>query len=88
MELTATKNYESIWLFYGKSIKLDFIGFESESELKRVCQIIYRYNRGGQLSEATGYRVNEMKDGSRILVVRPPFSESWAFFVRKFYIKT
>lgn len=82
------KNYESIWVFYkGKSIKLDFLGFDSESELKRVCQIIYRYNRGGQLSEATGYRVNEMKDGSRILVVRPPFSESWAFFVRKFYIK-
>ncbi len=82
------KNYESIWVFYkGKSIKFDFLGFDSESELKRVCQIIYRYNRGGQLSEATGYRVNEMKDGSRILVVRPPFSESWAFFVRKFYIK-
>ena len=82
------RNFESIWIFYkGKSIKLDFLGFESESELKRVCQIIYRYNRGGQLSEATGYRVNEMKDGSRILVVRPPFSESWAFFVRKFYIK-
>lgn len=82
------KNYESIWVFYkGKSIKLDFLGFDSESELKRVCQIIYRFNRGGQLSEATGYRVNEMKDGSRILVVRPPFSESWAFFVRKFYIK-
>jgi len=82
------KNYESVWIFYkGKSIKLDFLSFESESELKRVCQIIYRYNRGGQLSEATGYRVNEMKDGSRILVVRPPFSESWAFFVRKFYIK-
>ena len=82
------KNNESIWVFYkGKSIKFDFLGFDSESELKRVCQIIYRYNRGGQLSEATGYRVNEMKDGSRILVVRPPFSESWAFFVRKFYIK-
>lgn len=82
------RNYESIWIFYkGKTIRFDFLGFESESELKRVCQIIYRYNRGGQLSEATGYRVNEMKDGSRILVVRPPFSESWAFFVRKFYIK-
>ena len=41
------RNYESIWIFYkGKSIKLDFLGFESESELKRVCQIIYRYNRG------------------------------------------
>ncbi|NLL68365.1 MAG: Flp pilus assembly complex ATPase component TadA [Clostridiaceae bacterium] len=82
------KNYESVWIFYkGKSIKFEFLGFETESELKRVCQIIYRYNRGGQLSESTGYRVNEMKDGSRILVVRPPFSESWAFFVRKFYIK-
>lgn len=82
------RNYECIWIFYkGKSIKLDFLGFDSESELKRVCQIIYRYNRGGQLSESTGYRVNEMKDGSRVLVVRPPFSESWAFFVRKFYIK-
>lgn len=82
------KNYESVWIFYkGKSIKLDFLGFETERELRRVCQIIYRYNRGGQLSENTGYRVNEMKDGSRILVVRPPFSESWAFFVRKFHIK-
>ncbi|NLX64073.1 MAG: Flp pilus assembly complex ATPase component TadA [Clostridiaceae bacterium] len=90
MDIAASyqKNYESVWIFYkGKSIKLDFLSFESESELKRVCQIIYRYNRGGQLSEATGYRVNEMKDGSRVLVVRPPFSESWAFFVRKFYIK-
>jgi pilus assembly protein CpaF len=25
-----------------------------------------------------------MKDGSRVVVVRPPFAESWAFFVRKF----
>ena len=80
--------YESIWIFFkGKTIKLDFLGFESEKELRRVCQNIYRYNRGGQLSEATGYRVNEMKDGSRVLVVRPPFSESWAFFVRKFHIR-
>jgi pilus assembly protein CpaF len=85
---SVPRNYESIWIFYkGKSIKLDFTGFESERELRRVCQIIYRYNRGGQLSETTGYRVNEMKDGSRVLVVRPPFSESWAFFVRKFPIK-
>ncbi len=82
------RNYESVWIFYkGKSLKLDFLGFDNEQELRRVCQIIYRYNRGGQLSENTGYRVNEMKDGSRILVVRPPFSESWAFFVRKFHIK-
>ena len=82
------RSFESVWIFFkGKSIKLDFLSFDSEKELRRVCQNIYRYNRGGQLSEATGYRINEMKDGSRILVVRPPFSESWAFFVRKFHIK-
>ncbi|MDO7904922.1 ATPase, T2SS/T4P/T4SS family [Paenibacillus sp. JX-17] len=76
---------ESVWVFYkGKSIHFSFLSFGSESELKRVCQNIYKYNHPGQLSEANGYKVNEMKDGSRVVVVRPPFSESWAFFVRKF----
>ncbi len=28
-----------------------------------------------------------MKDGSRVVVVRPSFSETWAFFVRKFDVK-
>lgn len=61
-----------------------FLSFGNVRELKRVCQNIYKYNHPGQLSEANGYKVNEMKDGSRVVVVRPPFSESWAFFVRKF----
>ncbi|PQP81810.1 pilus assembly protein CpaF [Paenibacillus sp. PCH8] len=78
---------ESVWIFYkGKSIHLSFLSFGSIRELKRVCQNIYKYNYPGQLSEASGYKVNEMKDGSRVVVVRPPFSESWAFFVRKFDI--
>jgi len=81
-------NYDSIWIFFkGKSIHLSFLSFGSEQELKRVCQGIYRYNKAGQLSEGIGYKVNEMKDGSRVVVVRPPFSESWAFFVRKFHLK-
>lgn len=78
-------NFDSIWLFFkGKTIHLSFLSFGSESELIRVCKNIYRYNYPGQLSESNGYKVNEMKDGSRVVVVRPPFSESWAFFVRKF----
>lgn len=78
-------NYDSVWLFFkGKTIHLSFLSFGSESELIRVCKNIYRYNYPGQLSESNGYKVNEMKDGSRVVVVRPPFSESWAFFVRKF----
>lgn len=81
-------NYDSVWIFYrGKSIHLAFLGFGSDRELRRVCQNIYKYNKAGQLAESNGYKVNEMKDGSRVVVVRPPFAESWAFFVRKFHIK-
>ncbi|WP_339200238.1 ATPase, T2SS/T4P/T4SS family [Paenibacillus sp. FSL P2-0322] len=85
----TANGYESVWIFYkGKTIHLSFLSFGSERELKRVCQNIYKYNYPGQLSEANGYKVNEMKDGSRVVVVRPPFSESWAFFVRKFDIQS
>lgn len=77
--------WESVWIFYkGKSIRLPFLSFGSEFELKRICQNIYKYNLPGQLSEASGFKVNDMKDGSRVVVVRPPFAETWAFFVRKF----
>jgi len=80
---------ESVWIFYrGKTIHMACLSFGTELELKRVCQNIYKYNHPGQLSEANGYKVNEMKDGSRVVVVRPPFSESWAFFVRKFDIRS
>jgi pilus assembly protein CpaF len=78
-------SFDSVWIFFkGKTMHLSFLSFGSESELIRVCKNIYRYNNPGQLSESNGYKVNEMTDGSRIVVVRPPFSESWAFFVRKF----
>lgn len=81
------QHYESIWIFYkGKSIHLSFLSFGSEKELRRICQNIYRYNKAGQLSEDKGFKINEMRDGSRVVVVRPSFSESWAFFVRKFHI--
>ena len=79
---------DSIWIFFqGKSIRLAFLSFNTESELKRVCQNIYKYNNPGQLSDTNGYKINEMKDGSRVVVVRPSMSETWAFFVRKFDVK-
>ena len=79
---------DSIWIFFqGKSIRLEFLSFGTESELKRVCQNIYKYNNPGQISDTNGYKINEMKDGSRVVVVRPSFSETWAFFVRKFDVK-
>ncbi|SMF86347.1 pilus assembly protein CpaF [Paenibacillus uliginis N3/975] len=86
---TPVSECESVWLFFrGISIHMGFLSFGNVRELKRVCQNIYKYNHPGQLSEASGYKVNEMKDGSRVVVVRPPFSESWAFFVRKFDVSS
>ena len=79
---------DSIWImFRGKSIRLAFLSFGTEAELKRVCQNIYKYNNTGQLSDTNGYKINEMKDGSRVVVVRPSMSETWAFFVRKFDVQ-
>lgn len=79
------KAYDSIWIFFsGKSIHLKFLSFGSEGELKRVCEQIYSYDNPGNLSKSKGYIVNELEDGSRVVVLRPPFCESWAFFIRKF----
>lgn len=77
--------YNSVWVFYhGITLHLKFLNFESWKELERICMNIYRYGNPGQLSKTKGYIVNEMKDHSRVVVVRPPFAESFAFFVRKF----
>lgn len=81
------KNPESktLWIFFeGKSINLSFLKFGSERELERICHNIYRYNQPGHLSRTKGYIINDMSDHSRVVVARPPFCESWVFFVRKF----
>ena len=84
-ERTIPRAYDSVWIFYkGKSIYLSCLSFGSFSELRRVCQNIYKYNNPGQLSDTNGYKINEMKDGSRVVVVRPSMSEYWSFFIRKF----
>ncbi len=88
VESKVPRACDSIWIFFqGKSIRLAFLSFGTEAELKRVCQNIYKYNNPGQLSDTNGYKINEMKDGSRVVVVRPSMSETWAFFVRKFDVK-
>ncbi len=77
--------HDSVWIFFqGKSIYLSFLKFGSEKELIRVCRNSYRYNNPGQLSQVRGYLVTEAKDGARVAVARPPFSESWVMFIRKF----
>lgn len=68
----------------GNTIRLSFLSFGSEQELKRVIKSLLRFEAPGELSYYRPYMVNDMKDGSRVFACRPPFSESWAFFIRKF----
>lgn len=75
---------DSVWImFRGKTFHLSFLSFGSSLMLQRICRRIYRYGHPGQLSEMTGYIVNEMADHARVVVARPDFSENWVFFVRK-----
>lgn len=85
MEQHTQTQCRKVWVIHhGKNICLDFLEIGDRSELIRICRNIYRYHSPGQLSENKGYIVNEMEDGARIAVCRPPFSEEWAFFIRKF----
>lgn len=68
----------------GMTVRLAFLSFGSEQELRRVTKALLRFEAPGELSYYRPYMVNDMKDGSRVFACRPPFSESWAFFVRKF----
>ena len=77
-------DFHSVWVFFrGITMHLKCLSFGNARELERICLNIYRYGNPGQFSKARGYIVNEMKDRSRVVVVRPPFAESCAFFVRK-----
>ena len=74
-----------VWLMYkGNSISLSFLKFRGETEIKRICRNLCKSYGIGQLSERRGYIVAELADGSRASISRPPFCESWSFFIRKF----
>lgn len=78
-------SYESVWiLFHGVNIHMKCLSFETQQELIRVCDNIYKYDAPYVMSRSQGRVVSTMVDGSRIVVVRPPFADSYAFFLRKF----
>ena len=77
----------SVWVYFqGKYIHFQPLRFGTEEEVRRVVQLIARYNNPGPLTEKRGYLVNTMYDKSRVLAMRPPVSEYWACFVRKFVL--
>lgn len=85
MRYSKPQSFDSIWVMTGGiTYYLSFLSFGTHHELKRICQTIYKHNMPGMLSERQPYIVNDLADGSRINVMRPPYSSSWAFFNRKF----
>ncbi len=76
---------KSVWIYHnGKYIHLRWLNFGTEEELRRITQLVIRWGNPGPLTAKRGYLVNNTYDGSRILALRPPVSEYWAFFIRKF----
>lgn len=77
--------HDSIWVvFRGKTGRLKFMTFGDKSELQRVTHNLYRNGNAGWMSSIRGYVLNDTKDGDRVTTSRPPFSESFGFFIRKF----
>lgn len=80
-----TYSYQSIWIMVGGiKLRLSCLSFGSQEELIRVTNNIYKYGANKVLSRKGGYVVSVMKNGSRVVVMRPPFANTYAFLARKF----
>lgn len=77
------------WLYFqGRYIHLRFMDFGSQDEVKRIVNLLIRYNSSGTLTAKRGYMVNTMYDKSRLLAFRPPVAEYYAAFIRKFTLSS
>lgn len=79
------RTYESIWIFFaGKPIHMQFLTFQTNKEIIRVCKNLSEYGRTGHFTSSEGGLKTHLADGSRVTVFRPNNGSQWAFFVRKF----
>jgi len=77
--------YDSIWVqAQGVWMHLDFLSFHSTQELERVTRALIKYDAPYELTRNRPKMATDMKDGSRVTAMRPPLSETWTFFLRKF----
>lgn len=77
--------YDSVWVqAKGIWLHLDFLSFGTEQELERVARALIKYDAPYELTRNRPKIFTDMKDGSRVTAMRPPLSETWTFFVRKF----
>lgn len=81
----VSTGYDTIYcVLHGKLIRMKFLSFGREQTLERVVKNIYRYNTKTSLSQKNPVLHGTFKNGSRVVVARPPVSDGWTFYVRKF----
>lgn len=84
-EEKASRSFDTVYcVFGGRTIRLKFLSFCSSGALERVVKNIYRYNSRAALSQRDPVIHATMKDNSRVMVSRPPVSDGYAFYVRKY----
>lgn len=84
-EKNTSRGYDTIYcVLHGKLIRMKFLSFGKEQTLERVVKNIYRYNSKTTLSQKNPILHGTFKNGSRVVVARPPVSDGWAFYIRKF----
>ena len=78
-------SWDTIYCVYrGKLLHMSFLSFGREENLERVVKNIYRYNARSSLSKRNPILQSSLKNNSRVVVARPPVSDGWVFYVRKF----
>ncbi len=77
--------YDTIFVMLdGRKIRLSFLSFGSEQMLQAVVKRISRNSSREQLSRKNSSIVTNLKSNARVVAVRPPVSDGWVFYVRKF----
>lgn len=71
-------------MLHGKKIRMSCICFESETVLESVVKKLARNHPKAQLSRKSCYLITGLRNDTRVVVMRPPASERWCFYVRKF----
>lgn len=85
----VSKAPRSVWIYFeGKYIHARFLTFYTQEELRRVVQLLARYNKPGPLTRSRGYLVTTKWNKSRVLALCPEASEYWAVFVRNFALSS
>jgi len=83
--VNSSRGYDTVYcVLHGKLIRLKFLSFGNAQNLERVVKNIYRYNTRTTLSQKNPVLHGTFKNGSRVVVARPPVSDGWVFYVRKF----